>query len=224
MLAAGQSGSAEADAALEKLCRTYWQPLYLYIRRQGHNPADAQDLTQGFFCALCEKNYAGMADREKGRFRSFLLAILNRFLGDARDRTNAIKRGGGKTFISLDEQTGEELPALEPASDLTPEKEFQRNWAITLLRQALTALREESSATGKGAIFEELKPFLEGEARPGEYTAAGARLGMTANSVAVTVHRLRQRYRELVRAEIANTVAAPEEVDDELRHLFSVLS
>src|SRR5207302_1071987 len=169
VLAAGQKDSPEAGAALEKLCRTYWQPLYLYIRRQGHSSADAQDLTQGFFCALCERNIAGMADREKGRFRSFLLAILNRFLSDARDRTNAIKRGGGKTIISLDEHMGEELLTLEPASDLTPEKEFEKNWAITLLRQALTRLQQESTAARKERIFDELKPFLEGEAKSGQY-------------------------------------------------------
>ena len=173
---------------------------------------------------LCQKNFAGMADREKGRFRSFLLAILNRFLGDARDRANAVKRGGGKTIISLDDLLGQDWLALEPVTDLTPEKEFQKNWAITLLRQALISLRAESVATGKGVMFEELKQFLEGEAKPGEYAAAAERLGMTANGVAVTVHRLRQRYREIVRAEIADTVASPNEIDDELRHLFTVLS
>ncbi len=223
-MTAGQNQSAEAEAALEKLCRTYWPPLYAYIRRQGHSPHDAQDLTQGFFGMLCEKNFAGMADREKGRFRSFLLAILKHFLSDEQDRANAAKRGGGKTIISLDEHMGEDFAALEPASDLTPEKEFQKNWAITLLRQALVKLREESTTAGKDAIFDELKPFLEGESKSGEYAAVAARLGMSSNSVAVTVHRLRQRYRELVRAEIANTVGAPEEIEDELRHLFAVLT
>ena len=221
--AAGETSSA-SHAALEQLCRVYWPPLYAYIRRQGYPVHDAQDLVQGFFALLLEKNFVGMADREKGKFRSFLLTALNRFLNGERDRTNAAKRGGGKVLISLDEQTGEGLLVLEPASDSTPEKEFEKNWAITLLRQALARLREESLAAGKAAVFDQLKPFLEGEARSGQYAAAAARLRMSVNGVAVTVHRLRQRYRELVRAEIANTVAGPEELEDELQHLFAALS
>ena len=223
VLAAGSETSSASDAAMEQLCRTYWPPLYAYIRRQGRSPHDAQDLTQGFFALLLEKNYVGIAEREKGKFRSFLLAALNYFLNGERDRAHAAKRGGGKIIVSLDDQAGEDFAAVEPASDSTPEKEFQKNWAITVLRQALMCLGEESTAGGKGAIFEELKPFLEGEAKPGDYATVAARLGMSANGVAVAVHRLRQRYGELVRAEIAHTVAGPGEVDEELRHLFTLL-
>lgn len=223
VLAAGKASSPPADAALEQLCRKYWLPLYAYVRRRGYSHHDAQDLTQGFFAVLLEKNYLGLASRDKGRFRSFLLTALNHFLGDEADRAHAAKRGGGVTIISLDEQVGEDLLSIEPSSELAPEKEFQKNWAITLLRQGLERLREESRASGKAGIFDTLKPFLEGEASSGEYGAVAVPLGMTANGVAVAVHRLRQRYRELVRAEIAQTVATPEELEDEIRHLFAAL-
>ena len=224
VLAAGRESTSASDEAMQQLCRTYWPPLYAYIRRQGYSPHDAQDLTQGFFAQLIEKNFVGIAEREKGKFRSFLLTALNYFLNGERDRANAAKRGGGRIIISLDDCAGEDFAAVEPASGSTPEKEFQRNWAITVLRQALARLREESAAGGKGAIFDELKPFLEGEAKAGEYAAAATRLGMSPNGVAVTVHRLRLRYRELVRAEIAQTVLSAEEVEDEVRHLLSMLS
>ena len=224
VLAAGQTNTTQAGAALEKLCRTYWYPLYAFIRRQGQSPHDAQDLTQGFFALLLEKNYVGLADRENGKFRSFLLTALNHFLGDQRDRANALKRGGGKVVISLEEQAAEGRWSLEPATDLSREMEYEKLWAVTVLQQALSHLREETDKTGRGQMFEGLKPFLEGETRPGDYAAVAAKLGMTANSAAVTVHRLRQRYRELVRTEIANTVASVEEIEDELRHLFAVLA
>jgi RNA polymerase sigma factor (sigma-70 family) len=224
VLAAGQAASPQSEAALEKLCRAYWYPLYAYVRRQGHSPHDAQDLTQGFFALLLEKNYVGLADREKGKFRSFLLSAVNHYLGDQRDRANALKRGGGKVIISLEEQAAEGRWSQEPATNLSPEKEYEKLWAVTVLQQALIHLRNESYEAGRDKPFEELKMFLEGEARPGDYAAVAAKLGMTPNSVAVTVHRLRQRYRELVRAEIANTVSTADEIDDELRHLFAVLA
>jgi len=224
VLAAGESASPEAEAALEKLCRTYWYPLYAYVRRCGHSPHDAQDLTQGFFARLLEKNWVGAADREKGRFRSFLLSLLNHYLGDERDRANAAKRGGGKVLISLDEQTAENLFSQEPASWLPPQMEFERRWAAALLKQAMTRLREEFETTGKGRTFDQLKLFLEGEASSGDYAAMAAGLGMSANAIAVSVHRLRQRYRQLVRIEVANTVGSPDEVEEEMRHLFSVLA
>jgi DNA-directed RNA polymerase specialized sigma24 family protein len=224
VIAAGAGSSATADEALQELCRTYWPPLYAYIRRQGYDRHDAEDLTQGFFLLLLEKNFFGVADKQKGKLRSFLLKALNHFLNGQRDRANAAKRGGGKHLLSLDENLGEELVTIQPAADSTPETEFQKNWALTVLRRALSKLHHESMAERKSPIFEELKPFLEGDARPGEYSAVAARLGMTPNAVAVTVHRLRQRYRELVRAEIANTVASPEDIEDEMRTLFSVLS
>src|SRR5947208_12240797 len=224
VLAAGESASPEAEAALQKLCRTYWYPLYAYVRRRGHSPHDAQDLTQGFFARLLEKNWVGAADREKGKFRSFLLSVLNHYLGDERDRANAAKRGGGQVLISLDEQTAENLLSQEPASYLSPEKEFEKRWAAALLQQAMTRLREEFETAGKGRTFDQLKLFLEGEASSGDYGAMAAGLGMSANAIAVAVHRLRQRYRELVRIEVANTVGSPDEVEEEMRHLFSVLA
>lgn len=224
MLAAGQQTSPPANAALDQLCRTYWPPLFAYARRQGHGPHDAQDLTQGFFAYVLEKRYMELADRQKGKFRSFLLLAFKYFLGDERDRANAVKRGGGQVVLSLDEQMAEDMLPLAAGSDLSPEKEFEKNWAITLLRQALARLREESERAGKGPIFNKLKPFLEGEAKSGDYASVAAQLGMSPNGVAVGVHRLRQRYRELVRSEIAQTVATPEELEDEYRHLFSALA
>ena len=224
VLAAGQVTSPEAEAALENLCRAYWYPLYAYVRRQGHSPHDAQDLTQGFFARLLEKNWVGVADREKGKFRSFLLSVLNHYLGDELDRANAAKRGGGKVLLSLDEQTAESLLSQEPPSYLSPEQEFERRWAAALLQQAMARLRQEFETAGKGQTFDQLKLFLEGEASSGDYAAMAAGLGMSANAIAVSVHRLRQRYRELVRLEVANTVASPNEVEDEMRYLFSVLA
>src|SRR5438874_4068704 len=150
VLAAGQTTTPQAEAALEKLYRAYWYPLYGYVRRQGNSPHDAQDLTQGFFVRLLEKNWVTKADREKGKFRSFLLSVLNHYLGDERDRANAAKRGGGQALISLDEETAENLLAQEPASDLSPEREFEKRWAAALLQQAMLRLREEFEAAGKG--------------------------------------------------------------------------
>ncbi len=224
VLAAGQPHAPGSVRALEDLCRTYWYPVFGFIRRQGYSLHDAQDLTQGFFAHFLEKDLVGLADRQKGKFRSFLLAALNHFLGDQRDRATALKRGGSKIIISLEEQIAEGGWALEPATHLSPEKEYEKLWAVTVLRQALNRLRQENEQAGRGQTFEALKAFLEGEARSGDYATAAAKLGISANNVAVAVHRLRQRYRELARAEIANTVASAEEIDEELRHLFAVLA
>ena len=223
VLTARQGASPEADAALERLCRAYWYPLYAYVR-QGHSPHDAQDLTQEFFARLLEKNYLASVDREKGKFRSFLLASLNHFLANERDRANAAKRGGGRVLISLDETVAEDLYRLEPSSNLSPEKDFEKRWAVALLDQAFVKVRDEFVAAGKGQIFERLKMFLADATGCGDYAALTAELGMSANAIAVVVRRMRQRYRELVRAEIANTVASPDEIDDEMGHLFAVLA
>lgn len=223
VLSAGGT-STQGQAALEKLCRAYWYPLYAYVRRKGQSPHDAQDLTQAFFARLLERGLVKDADPARGRFRSFLLTSLKNFLNDEWDKARAQKRGGGHPVISLDEQAAEGRYLLEPADESNAEKIFERRWALTLLEQTLARLEAEYAALGKRRLFDELHPVLLGEKRSLTYAQAGERLGMTEGAVKVTVHRMHRRYRELVRAEIANTVAAPIEIEDELRHLFSVLS
>jgi RNA polymerase sigma-70 factor (ECF subfamily) len=224
VLSAGQSASPRAEAALEELCRAYWYPLYAYVRRQGYSSHDAQDLTQEFFARLLQKNYLSAVARDKGKFRSFLLAALKHFLANEFDRATAIKRGGGQVPISLDEQGAEELFSLESPAIISPENAFEKRWAITLLERSLAQVRSEFVGAGKDRIFDQLKMFLTDGAGSGNYAAVANEMGMTANAVAVAVHRLRQRYREVVRAEITHTVAAPEEIEDEMRHLFAVLA
>lgn len=223
LMAARQKDSPDAKAALETLCTTYWYPLYAYVRRLGYNPTDAEDLTQSFFCQLLEKNYLGAVDRKRGKFRSFLLAALNHFLSNHRDFHNAAKRGGGKTVLSLDEKTAEDLYLLEPASDLSPEKIFEARWATTVVSQARKSLQHEYEQAGKGDQFRQLESFLSEEPASGDYAAAAARLQTTSGAVAVAVHRLRQRYGETVRSEVARTVVTASEVESEMRHLCSVL-
>src|SRR5215471_5883914 len=223
VLTAGQTSSPQAADALEKLCRTYWYPLYACVRRQGHAPHDAQDLTQEFFGRLLARNYLGTVGPEKGKFRSFLLAALNHFMADERDRAMAAKRGGGKALLSLDEEDAETRYQADMASALSPDKIFEKRWATTLLEQAFAKLRAESVAAEKGERFDRLSVFLQDGTDPGDYADVGKELGMAANSVAAAVHRLRRRYRELVRAEIANTVASPEEIQEEMGHLFAAL-
>lgn len=222
--AAGDVRSPQSAAALEKLCRTYWPPLYAFIRRQGHTEEDAQDLTQEFFARLLERNEFESVDPRKGKFRTFLLAALTHFLSNQRDRERAAKRGGGQKIISLDEIKSEQLRHLEPASELSPDKLFDARWAMTVLEQALSELRRELAADGKASHFDELKGFLTADPGGGDYSNAATRLAATPQTVAVTVFRLRQRYRELVRAEVAHTVCSPLEVDEEMRHLQLALS
>lgn len=224
VLAAGGASSPQADDALAKLCRTYWYPLYAFVRRQGHSAPDAQDLTQGFFARLLEKRAIGAVERERGKFRSFLLASLKHFLANEWDKARAQKRGGGDAHIPLDTFSAETRYGLEPAHDLTAEKIFERRWALTLLDQTLARLRDEYVASGKERLFEQLKTTLTGESASLPYTELGTRLAMSEGAVKVAVHRLRQRYREVLRAEIIETVASPAEVDGELRHLFATLS
>ena len=224
VLSAGNHVGPDAAAALEKLCRAYWYPLYFYVRRQGHTPHDAQDLTQEFFARLLERNFLESVRPEKGKFRSFLLAALKHFLANQGERARAAKRGGGVALISLDEETAENLYLQEPAASASPEAAFEKRWAITLLERAFAQVRQEYSDGGKGQVFEGLKLFLEEGTGHGEYAAVAAGLGMTPNAAAVAVHRLRQRYRELVRVEVAHTLARPEELEDEMRHLFATLA
>ena len=222
VLAAGQQDSPQAAEALETLCRTYWYPLYAYIRRRGYSPADAQDLAQDFFAQLLRKNYPARADPAKGRFRNFLLHALNQFLADVRERALARKRGGGQVIISLDEAV-EDRYRLEVADGVTPEKLFERRWAETLLDRALGRLRDEFVADGKAATYEVLKTFEPGDQSPLSYGEAANRLGVSESAVKSMIHRLRQRHRELVREEIAHTVPTGADINAELRYLVSVL-
>lgn len=220
VLRAGAEDTAESHTALEGLCRTYWYPIYVYVRRFGHGPADAEDLTQEFFARLLRlKSLADVAPH-KGKFRTFLLASLKHFLADARDATQAAKRGGGVRVLSLDELAAEERYRLEPATDASPDVLFDRRWMVALLERALHGLREEYVATGKAQQFEVLKEFLQNATADGDYDTVATALGLNPGAIAVAVHRLRQRYRDRVRAEIAQTVTSPEELEDEVRHLF----
>ena len=221
--AAGERLSPEAATALETLCRAYWYPLYCYIRRKGLAPSDAQDVTQEFFCRLIGKNYLESVDRSRGSFRSFLLASVNHLLANEWDKARALKRGGGRQILSLDAEEAEGRFVQEPAAHDSPEKAFDRRWALTLLDHALARLRDEFAAEGKLAQFDLLKGFLSDVAGDCEYATLAEPLGLEDGGVAVAVHRLRVRYREIVRSEIAQTVANEAELKDEMRHLFAVL-
>ncbi len=213
----------ESASALETLCCTYWYPLYAYVRRRGRSPEEAEDLTQEFFARLLAGKDLSGVDRAKGKFRSFLLAALNHFLANEWDRATAAKRGGNHVLISLDDDNAEERYRMEPAVEVTPEKLFERSWARTLLAQALTRLRAEYAADGKTQQFEQIKCFLTEETGEGGYASVAARLNTSTGAVAVAVHRMRHRYRELVRHEIARTVTTPVELEDEIRHLLAAL-
>ena len=224
VLSAHDLDTSRAEQCLAKLCQTYWYPLYAFIRRQGYSAHDAQDLTQAFFARLLEKNYLAAVRREKGRFRSFLLAALKHFLANEWDKRNAQKRGGGRVFIPLDADSAETRYGLEPSHDSTPDKSFERQWALTLLEKVLAQLRAEFVSNGKEKIFDHLKSSLAGTRDSIPYSEIATKLGTSEGAIKVAVHRLRQRYRELLRAEIAQTVNNSNEVEDELRHLFVVLS
>jgi RNA polymerase sigma-70 factor (ECF subfamily) len=223
VIAAGQRESPESAAALASLCRLYWYPLYAFARRRLPATEDAQDLTQDFFAQLMEKEYLGQADRQRGSFRSFLLTAFKHFLAKQRDRARAQKRGGGRSHLSLDFQVGERRYKLEPTHAADAEALYERRWALTLLEQTFAQLRDELTRAGKGRLFEALKGTLTGEDVPRPYAELADELGLSAEAIKVTVHRLRRRYGELLRAEIAQTVSSPEEVEDELRNLFAVL-
>ena len=223
VLAARQGEPSEADAALENLCRTYWYPLYAFLRREGRNPHDAQDLTQEFFARLLQGKFLANVGPQKGKFRSFLLAALKHFLCDEWDKTKAQKRGGGQSFISLDDHNAEELYLLEPDAGAPAEQIFEKRWALTLLTQALARLRQEFADAGKIHEFDHLKVFLSTLTSDGAYDTVAVKLEVTADAVALRVHRLRQRYGELIREEIAHTVGSPAEIEDELQHLFKAV-
>jgi RNA polymerase sigma-70 factor (ECF subfamily) len=224
VLAAGRERSPQGDAALETLAQDYWYPIYAFLRREGNAAAEAQDLTQAFFARLLEKNYPAQADRTKGRFRSFLLLTLRHFLSDERERAGAAKRGGGSVLLSLDEERSEGKYRQEPADLDTPETLFERRWAETILARAQTRLSEEYAASGKHAVYQVLRGFQPGEQRSLSYAQAAQRLATTESAIKSLIHRMRSRHQELVRDEVAQTVASAEDVDDELRHLIAVLS
>jgi RNA polymerase sigma factor (sigma-70 family) len=224
VLTAGSGNTDGAREAVARLCQTYWHPLYAYVRRVGHSPHDAQDLTQEFFARLLEKNYLAGADESRGRFRSFLLASLKHFLANEWHKAHAQKRGGGQIPIPIDMASAETSIGFEPADTTTAEKIYERRWALTLLESVLRRLRGEYVRDGKQKLFEQLKPTLTEASRSVAYAEIARRLDTTEGAVKVAVHRLRQRYREVLRAEIAETVAEPAEVDDELRNLFAALA
>jgi RNA polymerase sigma factor (sigma-70 family) len=223
VLAAKQTGTPATAAALENLCRTYWPPLYAYIRREGHDATEAQDLTQDFFARLLTRDYLQRIQQQSGKFRSFLLAYLKNFLSEQRRRAGAQKRGGGAVLVSLDEPPGEHGYLLEPVDDLTPDQVFERRWAQAVLQTALDRLRGEYAARGQVALFELLQDHQPHEPGGRSYAQLGADLGMTESAVKSAVQRMRQRHRELLREEVAHTVTCSDEIEEELRHFRSLL-
>lgn len=218
--------SLDASAALSELCGAYWYPLYCLIRRRCQDSHEAQDLTQGFFARLLEKDFLSDVDQSRGRFRSFLMAAVEHFVNNEWDKQRAVKRGGDRKILSLemDWDSGESRYLIQPTYDLTPERLFEREWALTLLDRVLQRLRDDQLESGKAAQFEVLKSFLSVDRETANYTDAAERLGTEVTAVRVAAHRLRQRYRSLLRDEISHTVESPDEIEDELRHLFSALS
>ncbi len=221
---AGTEDSAQAAAALEQLCRAYWFPLYTFARRRGNDAEASRDLTQGFFADLMERQALGRVTREGGKFRSFLLGSFKHFLSDQWDKERRLKRGGGREIISLDGEPADERYQLEPRDDLTPERHFERRWAQAVLEQVAARMREECRAAGTEERFDALKDLMMGNADGDSYDAAARRLGLSVSAVTSALHRLRTRFRELFREEIAQTVASPADVDEEIRYLISVLA
>ena len=221
---AGRHSTVQSEKALEELCRTYWYPLYAYVRRRGHSPEDAQDLTQEFFARLLEGQSLAGADPELGRFRSFLLTSMNHFLTDEWKKANAKKRGGGCEVLSLDWAAAEERFDLEPVDDCTPDKLFEKQWALTLLAEVLNRLELEYQQEGKADLFAALKQTLMGSRESQPYAELAGALGLNEGAVKVAVHRLRKRYRELIRDEIAGTLDRTQDIDQEMRHLFRSLA
>jgi RNA polymerase sigma-70 factor (ECF subfamily) len=223
VLRARDRATPEADEALAVLCRAYWYPLYVYIRRQVGSADQAENLTQAFFARLLEKDFLAAVDAHKGKFRAFLLACCKHFLANERDRQRAQKRGGGQPLVSLDRPSAEERYSREPADTFDPERHYQRSWALVLLEQTLEQLRQEYHGGGKGPLYEQLKGALLGEDSALSYAEIGAAVGMSDAAVKKAAQRLRQRYRELLKERIAATVDGPEAVEEEVRELFAVL-
>lgn len=224
VLAAGEQPNPRSADALARLCEMYWYPVYAFIRRQGCRPDESADLTQAFFARVLEKQYFRDADRTRGRFRAFLCASIRHFLSNERDRSRTLKRGGAQPPISLDVHTAEGAYQLEPRDDLTPEKLFDRRWALVLLERVLSRLRDDQVAAGKGALFDALKGFLTGDSAPRTYADVANQLGTTEGAIKVAVHRLRRLFRDTLVDEIAETVSGPEEIDAEITHLLKAVS
>ena len=218
-----QGESPAAQEALEKLCRTYWRPIFAFLRRQGHLPEEAEDITQGFFAELLERRSLSAVRKEKGRLRSFLLGGLKYFLANEGRRAMAVKRGKGQQLISLDELRTEEHIDMEPADPVTAEMIYERRWALTVLERVLSRLKDEYLAADNAALFDSLKELLPDEPGAPSQAEIAARLGMTENAIRQAFYRFRQRYQLILREEIANTVATPADIEDELRHLIAVL-
>jgi RNA polymerase sigma factor (sigma-70 family) len=225
VLAAGeQRPSGDAHQALTTLCETYWYPLYGFLRGRGHSPADAEDLTQAFFTLLLEKQVLRLADPARGRFRSFLLKSLQNFATNVHDRNTARKRGGGVPALSLEFDQAEGRFRLEPSNDETPERTFDRRWALTLLDRVIARVRADAEQKNKQDQFEALKPYLTGDEPQLSYAETARTLGISEGAVKVAVHRLRRKFRDTVRDEISQTVSSPAEIEDELRHLWSAVA
>ena len=214
----------ESREALAALCEVYWYPIYAFLRRRGRDAEEAGDLTQAFFARLLEKEMLGSADPERGRFRSYLLKSLQNFVSNQDEHARALKRGGDATPISLDVEHAESRYRLEPSHEVTPECLFERRWALALLDRILSRLRQQSIRGKDGRTFDRLKIFLAGPLPNDSYAAAGSELGLSEANVKVMVHRMRARYRELLREEIGRTVESPGEVEDEINHLFEALA
>ncbi len=224
VVVAGNPAEPEARAALAALCGRYWYPLYAFIRQRGHDPASAEDLVQGFFAALLEKEGLASVNRSKGRFRSFLMAACGHFLSNRRDHDRALKRGRGRVFVPIDALQAEDRYRREPAHELTAERLFERRWATTLLEHVLERLGAEPSAAGKGGLFAALRPALLGSVETVPYARIATELGCSESAARLSAHRLRARYRALLRQEVARTLADPDAVDDEIRDLFAAFS
>src|SRR5437667_2718143 len=218
-----QGESPATQEALEKLCRTYWRPIYGFVRRQGVGPEEAEDLTQGFFAQLLERRSLSAVRKEKGRLRSYLLGALKYFLADEQRRAMAIKRGKGQRLIPLEDLRANEGIEMEPADPVTAEMIYERRWALTILEHVLSRLKDEYRAVGNAALFDSLKQLLPDEPGSPSQADIAAQLGMTENALRQAFYRFRQRYQSLLREEIAHTVATPGDIEDELRHLIAVI-
>lgn len=224
VLAAGETANPTAEVAMEKLCRNYWYPLYAFARRSGQTEENAKDLTQSFFARLLREKYVRQAQRERGRFRNFLLTYFKHFAADEWDRETALKRGGGCEILSFDSETAEKRYHLEPVDEMTPDKLFDRRWAFATLDEAARLLRKEFQDAGRGDLFDKLQAFLSGDLEDAGYSEAAAQLSMSENTLKSHVRRLRLRNREILREVIANTVASPDQIDEELRDLSAALA